>query len=112
MLVFGFWRFWPRLIVQDHMLLDHMLIIWKNILSQICSRTLFEIHTALGAYSKHAPGAVYTYIMLLEHIGLKALLQIIYSPGPYGLGAYGPGASRTVSRGRNLQKVSLCAENK
>ena len=34
------------------------LIILKNILSYICSRAIFEKHTALGAYSKHAPGTV------------------------------------------------------
>ena len=34
------------------------LIILKNILSWICSRTIFEKHTAPGAYSKHAPEAV------------------------------------------------------
>ena len=35
------------------------LIILKNILSQICSRTIFEMHTAPGAYSKHALGTVH-----------------------------------------------------
>ena len=44
------------------------LMIWKNVLSQICSRTIFEMHTALKAYCKHAHGAVCTQIMLLEHI--------------------------------------------
>ena len=36
------------------------LIILKNFLSQICSRTIVEKFTAPGAYSKHAPGAVCT----------------------------------------------------
>ena len=64
------------------------LIIWKNILRQICSRTIFEMHTAQGAYGKHAPGAVCIQIMLLEHIWLRALLLIVYASGPYGPGAY------------------------
>ena len=34
----------------------------------ICSRTIFEIHAAPGAYSKHSPGAVCIKVMLLEHI--------------------------------------------
>ena len=34
------------------------LIILKNIQSQICSMTIFEINAAPGAYSKHASGAV------------------------------------------------------
>ena len=67
------------------------LIIWKNILRQIWSRTIFEIHTAPATYSKHAPEAVCIQIILLEHIWLKALLQIIYGLGPYGPGAYAPG---------------------
>ena len=44
---------------------------WKNILSQICSRIIFGMHTALRACSKHAhdtPEAVCTQIMLLDHI--------------------------------------------
>ena len=44
------------------------LIIWKNILSQIYSRIMFEMLTAPGACSKHAPGAVCIQVMLLEHI--------------------------------------------
>ena len=56
-------------------------IIWKNILTHICSMTIFEMDTAPGVYSKHAPGpgavqcellylngAVCIQIMLLEHI--------------------------------------------
>ena len=34
------------------------LIILKNVISRICSRTIFEKHTAPGTYSKHATGAV------------------------------------------------------
>ena len=44
------------------------LVILKNILSSICSRTIFEKHIAPGAYSKHAPGAVCFSNMILEHI--------------------------------------------
>ena len=43
-------------------------LIWKNILSQICSRIIFEMHTAPGVCSKYAPGAMCIQIMLLEHI--------------------------------------------
>ena len=50
-------------------------------------------------------------IMLLDHICLRALLQIIYDQGPYGHeayghGPYGPGAywTITISCGQNLQK--------
>ena len=43
------------------------LIILKNILSWICSRTIFEKHTGSGAYGKHAPGAVGISNMVLEH---------------------------------------------
>ena len=52
-------------------------IIWKNIVSQICSRIIFEMHTAPGACSRYAPGAVYIQIMLLEHIWLRIFFQII-----------------------------------
>ena len=47
------------------------LIILKIFVSQKCSRTIFEKHTAPGAYSKHAPGAgCISNIMVLEHISL------------------------------------------
>ena len=45
------------------------LIILKNIVSQICSRTISE-NTAPGAYSKHASVAVLTLDIVLEHICL------------------------------------------
>ena len=56
-------------LLQDLMVLDQM---WKNILSQIhvCSRIKFEIHTAPGACSKYAPGAVWIQIMCLQHFWL------------------------------------------
>ena len=60
------------------------LIILKNFLSQICSRTIFEKHTAPGAYSKHASRAVCISNMVLEHIWLRKFFQIINGPGPYG----------------------------
>ena len=53
------------------------LIILKNILSWICSRTIFENHTAPGAYSKHTPGAMYILNIVLEHVWLKKFFQII-----------------------------------
>ena len=67
------------------------LIIWKNILSQICSRIIYEMHTAPGACSKYVPGAVYIQIMLLEHILLRIFFQIINGPEPYGPEAADPG---------------------
>ena len=79
-----FWDF--RLMVQvvpDHVIQDHTpLIIWKNILSQICSRIIFEMHTAPEACSKYAPGAVCIQIMLLKHIWLRIFFQIINGSGP------------------------------
>ena len=73
-----------------------LLIIWKNILCQIFSSIIFEMHTAPGACSKYSSGAVCIQIMLLEHIWLRIFFQIINGPGPYGPGAacpapYGPG---------------------
>ena len=47
------------------------LIILKNILSWICSMTIFEKHTALGAHSKHAPGAVCISNMVLSIFELE-----------------------------------------
>ena len=44
------------------------LIILKNILSQICSRTILEINTAPGACLLYAPGAVLISNVVLEHI--------------------------------------------
>ena len=57
----AFVRFWPDNMVLDHMVQDHngpgpkgpygpgLLIVLKNILSQICSGTIFEIRTSPGA---------------------------------------------------------------
>ena len=53
----AFWRYWPRLKVQDHNG-PEALIIWKNFLSQLFSRTIFEMHTAPGACLLYASGAV------------------------------------------------------
>ena len=49
---------------------------------------MFEKHTAPGAYSKHAPGAVCISNMVLEHIWLKKFFQIINGRGPCGPGPY------------------------
>ena len=43
--------------------------------------------------SKHAPGAVYIQIMLLEHIELRILPQIIHAPGAAAPGAAVPWAA-------------------
>ena len=81
------------------------LLILKNILIQICSRTLFEKHAAPGAYSKHAPGAVCILNTALEHICLWKLFQIINGPGPYGPGAQSRTIwSWTISRGQKSPK--------
>ena len=69
------------------------LIGWKNILSQICSRIIFKMHTAPRACGQYAQGAVYMQIMLLDHIWLRIFFQIINGPGPYSPGSYGPGAA-------------------
>ena len=66
--------------VQDQPLLDYIvgpygpgpLIIWKNILSQICSRIIFEMYTAPGACSKYASGAVCFQIMLVLDLDHKS----------------------------------------
>ena len=62
-------------------------IILKNFLSEICSKTILEKHTAPEAYSKHAPGAVCISNMVLNHIRLRKFFQIIN-----GTGLYDPGA--------------------
>ena len=101
----AFLRFWPWLMVQGQLLLDHMvqygpgpLIIWKNILSQLCSRIIFEMHTASGACSKYVPGAVWIQMMLLDHIWLRIFFQIINDPGPLW--------SWTISQGQNLKRAN------
>ena len=43
-------------------------IIWKNFLSQICSRTIFEIHTAPVVRLLYAPGSVCFSNKVLEHV--------------------------------------------
>ena len=72
-----FLTFWPQLMVGPG-----PLIILKNILSQMCSRTIFEKHTAPGAHSKHAPGVVCISNMVLKHIWLRKFFQIMNSPEP------------------------------
>ena len=69
---FFFFRFWPQLSWSWT-----INIIWKNILSQICSRIIFEMHTPPGACSKYALGTVCIQIMLLEHIWLKYALGTV-----------------------------------
>ena len=50
----------------------------QNIQSKICSRIIFDIHTAPGLIcSKCAPGFVWIQIMLQEHIWLKMFFQIM-----------------------------------
>ena len=53
--------------------------------------TLFEMHTAPGAYVLYAPGAVCFSNRVLEHIWLRIFFKIINGRGPYGPEAYGPG---------------------
>ena len=64
-------------------------------------------HTAPGAYSKHAPGAVCISNMVLKHIWLKKFIQIINGPGPCGPGAW----SWTVNQCQNLQKACWISLN-
>ena len=53
-----------------------MIINWKNFLNQICSRTIFEMHTAPRACLLYAPGAVCFLNMILEHIKLRMFFKI------------------------------------
>ena len=71
------------------------LIILKDILSQICSRSIIWMHTAPGAYLLRAPGAVCISNMILEQMWLRIFFQIINDPEPYGPGPQpcGPGAA-------------------
>ena len=107
-------------LLQDHMLQEHALeafIIWSNILSYICSSSIFEwqmlqehianmlqkhiwMHNPSGAYRKYAPGAVFIQIMLLEHIGLRILQQIINAPGACSWSR----CSWSIVSGKNLTK--------
>ena len=50
--------------------------------------TIFEKHTAPGAYSKHAPGAVLMSNMVLEHIW--TIFEKHTAPGAYS--KHAPGA--------------------
>ena len=49
----AFWWFWPRLDRPLGQYGPRPFIIWKNSLSQIWSRTIFEMHTAPGACLVH-----------------------------------------------------------
>ena len=53
------------------------LIIWKNFLRQICSRTISKKHTAPRACFLHAPGTVCFSNMVLVHIWRRKFFQII-----------------------------------
>ena len=81
--------------------------IWSNILSQMCSWSIFEckmlrehianmlqehIQNYSRSMSKYAPGAMYIQIMLLEHIELIILPRIVHAPGAAVPGAAAPGA--------------------
>ena len=57
-----------------------------------------------GPYSTHAPGAMCTQIILLEHIWLKIFFQIIYGTGPWSIWSRSI-LSLTISRGQNLKKA-------
>ena len=56
------------------------LIIWKDFLSQICSRTIFKMRTAPGACLLYALGAVY--------FSFSIFFKIINGTVPYGPGPY------------------------
>ena len=56
-------------------------IIWSNILSQICSRSIKQICSRNIFKMHNVPGACSNQKMLLEHIELRILTQIIYTPG-------------------------------
>ena len=82
-------RFWPKIMLQEQMLQKQLLqehtpgakIIWVNILSSKCSRSILWMYTpeayllyAPGAYLLHVPGALCILNILLEHI-------LLYAPG-------------------------------
>ena len=100
-----FVRFWPRPMVQNQLVYGPgpngpgSLIIWKNIQSQICSRIIFEMHTAPGACSKYAPGVVCIQTMLLEHIWLRIFFQIIWSRSSWSWTIISQGQNLTKARG-------------
>ena len=56
-LQYALWRFWPRTYTLGPYG-PGPLIIGKNFLGQICSRTIFEMHTVPGACLLYAPGTV------------------------------------------------------
>ena len=74
--------------LQEHNFMLQDPIIWKNILSQIYSRSIIWVNAALGACLLYVPGAVCISNMVLEHIWLKIFFQIVNGPGPYGPEAY------------------------
>ena len=99
-------------------------IIWSNILSQICSRSIFECtmlqehitNMLPEAYLKYkmlqepvlyAPGAVYIQIMLLEHIELRILPQLIHAQRAAvpGAAAPRPWFRAKISEKRFSQKI-------
>ena len=87
------------------------LIILKNILRWICSRTIFEIHTAPYIYRKHVPEAVCIPNMVLEHTWLRKLFLIIIGPGPYGPAVYDPGLFGPAPKSRPKfakNNITLC----
>ena len=56
------------------------LIIWKNFQSQICFRTIFEMHSVPGAYNRHDPRAVCLSNMVQQHIWLKYSVRLLMVP--------------------------------
>ena len=67
-------------------------IIWGNILSQICSRSIFECPNAPGAYSKYAPGAYSKCSMLQEHLANMLQEHIQNAQCSRSMFKYAPGA--------------------
>ena len=65
--LFTFWRFWPRLMVQDHMVLDHnnlkefskSNVLQDHIWNAHCSRSMFAIYF-WGSMLYYGPGAYLT----------------------------------------------------
>ena len=80
-------------------------LIGKNILSQICSRIIFEMHTVPGAGSKWS-------IFDLEYSSRLLVVQdhmVLYHMVQEQLGPYGPIVQdQTRSRGQNLKKAFWC----
>ena len=85
-------------------------IIWKSFPSQLCFRTIFEMHTAPGACLLYAAGAVCFSNMVLEHMQLRIFFKIYKWSLDHRVlmlqaGMVLDNKSRLISRGQNLKRA-------